>query len=267
MSLPQSQKNNGSLRIRTLIVDDEQLARDRLRTLLKDDRDIEIITECTTGKEAIEAIRSESPDLVFLDVQMPEGDGFEVLENVEFHKMPIVVFVTAYDQYAIRAFDVHALDYLLKPFDQERFEKMLIRAKSEVVLRNNTNVDQKLLSLLEHIESNKKHVDRILVKSSGRVFFLRFDEIDWIESAGNYVKLHVGSESHLLRETMAEMERKLGSGKFVRIHRTTIVNIERIKELQPWFNGDSVVILTNGAKLTVSRGYKKKLSEMFHGSS
>lgn len=264
MSLAPLQRKDGSLRIRTLIVDDEQLARERLQNLLTNDPDIQVIGECATGKQAIDSIRNESPDLVFLDVQMPEGNGFEVLESVDFHKMPIVVFVTAYDQYAIQAFDVHALDYILKPFDQSRFERTLVRAKSEVVLRNSTNVDQKLLSLLEHIESNKRHMDRILVKSSGRVFFLRFDEIDWIESAGNYVKLHVGNESHLLRETMTEMERKLETGKFVRIHRTTIVNIDRIKELQPWFNGDHIVLLLNGAKLTASRGYKKKLSEMFH---
>jgi two-component system LytT family response regulator len=251
------------LRIRTLIVDDEQLARERLLSLLEGDPDIEIIGECNSGKEAIAAIRTESPDLVFLDVQMPEGDGFEVLESIDFHTMPIVVFVTAYDQYAIRAFDVHALDYLLKPFDQNRFEQALVRAKSEVVLRNNTNVNQKLLSMLEHIESHKKSLDRILVKSAGKVFFLKFDEIDWVESAGNYVKLHVGSESHLLRETMSEMERKLGDEKFVRIHRTVIVNLDRIKELQPWFNGEYIVILNNGIKLTASRGYKKKLSEVF----
>lgn len=255
------------LRIRTLIVDDEQLARERLLSLLEGDPDIEVIGECTSGKEAIAAIKTESPDLVFLDVQMPEGDGFEVLESIDFHSMPIVVFVTAYDQYAIRAFDVHALDYLLKPFDQNRFERALIRAKSEVVLRNNTNVNQKLLSMLEHIESHKKNLDRILVKSSGKVFFLKFDEIDWVESAGNYVKLHVGTESHLLRETMSEMERKLGNDKFVRIHRTVIVNLDRIKELQPWFNGEYIVILNNGIKLTASRGYKKKLSEVFQEQS
>ncbi len=264
MALAPTQQKDGPLRIRTLIVDDEQLARERLMNLLKDDSDIHIIGQCDTGKQAIEVIRNEAPDLVFLDVQMPEGNGFEVLESVDFHKMPIVVFVTAYDQYAVQAFDVHALDYLLKPFDQARFEKTLIRAKSEVVLRNSTNVDQKLLSLLEHIESNKKIMDRILVKSSGRVFFLKYDEIDWIESAGNYVKLHVGSESHLLRETMTEMERKLEPNKFVRIHRTTIVNVDRIRELQPWFNGDYIVLLHNGAKLTASRGYKKKLSDLYH---
>jgi len=255
------------LRIRTLIVDDEQLARERLLSLLEGDPDIEIIGECSSGKEAIVAIKTESPDLVFLDVQMPEGDGFDVLESIDFHTMPIVVFVTAYDQYAIRAFDVHALDYLLKPFDQARFEQALVRAKSEVVLRNNTNVNQKLLSMLEHIESHKKELDRILVKSSGKVFFLKFGEIDWVESAGNYVKLHIGSESHLLRETMSEMERKLGNEKFVRIHRTVIVNLDRIKELQPWFNGEYVVILNNGMKLTASRGYKKKLSEVFQEQS
>lgn len=264
MSLPLTDKKSGMLKIRTLIVDDEQLARERVLNLLKNDPDIAIIGECGTGNEAIEMIRVESPDLVFLDVQMPDGNGFDVLESVDLHQMPIVVFVTAYDQYAIRAFDVHALDYLLKPFDQPRFDQALVRAKSEVVLRNNTNVNQKLLSLLEHIESHKKHVDRILVKSAGRVFFLRFDEIDWVESAGNYVKLHVGPDSHLLRETMSEMERKLGDEKFVRIHRTAIVHVDRIKELQPWFNGEYIVLLTNGAKLMASRGYRRKLSELFH---
>jgi len=247
-----------------MIVDDEDLARERLRTLLSKDTDIEIVGESASGKEAIATIKKESPDLVFLDVQMPEGDGFTVLKNIDLHKMPIVVFVTAYDQYAVKAFDVHALDYLLKPFDRGRFERALIRAKSEVVLRNSTNVNQKLLSLLEHIESAKKqHLDRILVKSAGKVFFLKFDEIDWVESAGNYVKLHVGHESHLLRETMGEMERKLGDGQFVRIHRTTIVNLDRIKEVQPWFNGEYIVLLHDGTKLTASRGYKKKLSEAF----
>ncbi|GJQ20776.1 MAG: DNA-binding response regulator [Bacteroidia bacterium] len=249
------------LRIRTLVIDDERLARERLLSLLEGDPDIEIIGECATGKEAIAAITRESPDLIFLDVQMPEGDGFEVLQSIDLHQMPIVVFVTAYDEYAVRAFDVHALDYLLKPFDQTRFERALIRAKSEVVLRNNTNVNQKLLSMLEHIESHKRHPDRILVKSSGRVFFLKFDEIDWVESAGNYVKLHVGHDNHLLRETMAQMERKLEGEKFVRIHRTAIVNVDRIKEIQPSFNGEYAVTLTNGTRLTASRGYRKKLSE------
>lgn len=250
------------LRIKTLIVDDEALARERLLALLQGDPDIEIIGECTTGKEAITAIAEHSPDLVFLDVQMPEGDGFEVLQNIDLHQMPIVVFVTAYDEYAIRAFDVHALDYLLKPFDQTRFEKTLVRAKSEVVLRNNTNVNPKLLSMLEHIESHKKHPDRILVKSSGRVFFLKYDEVDWVESSGNYVKLHVGQEGHVLRETMAEMERKLSQERFVRIHRTAIVNVDRITEVLPAFNGESTVVLNNGTRLTASRGYRKKLTDV-----
>jgi two-component system, LytTR family, response regulator len=264
MISPQTPKQPGMLKIRTLIVDDEQLARERLLNLVKSDPDMTVIGECSTGNEAIQAIKEHSPDLVFLDVQMPDGNGFDVLESIDLHQMPIVIFVTAYDQYAIKAFDVHALDYLLKPFDQARFESAVVRAKSEVVLRNNTNVNQKLLSLLEHIETNKKHMDRILVKSAGRVFFLRFDEIDWVESAGNYVKLHVGTESHLLRETMSEMERKLGTEKFIRIHRTAIVNMDRIKELQPWFNGEYIVLLTTGDKLTASRGYKRKLSELFH---
>lgn len=252
------------LQIRTLIIDDEELARDRLRTFLSRDSDIEIVGECGDGKEAIAAIQNQTPDLIFLDVHMPEADGFTVLKNIDHHKMPIVVFVTAHDQYAVRAFDVHALDYLLKPFDKARFERALIRAKSEVVLRNNTNVNQKLLSLLEHIESAKKqHADRILVKSAGKVFFLKFDEIDWVESAGNYIKLHVGHESHLLRETMGEMERKLGDDRFVRIHRTAIVNLDRVKEVQPWFNGEYIVQLNDGTKLTASRGYKKRLSEAF----
>lgn len=250
-------------KIRTLIIDDEPLARERLRSLLKSDPEIEVIGECANGQQAIESIRSESPDLVFLDIQMPEGNGFEVLEHLDLERMPIVVFVTAYDQYAVRAFEVHALDYLLKPYDQARFEKTLGRAKAEIALRKTSQASQKLLSLLEGMESKKAQVDRLLIRSAGKVFFLRVDEIDWVESSGNYVKLHVGNDAHLLRETMNEMERKLNKEKFIRIHRSTIVNLDRIKEIQPWFNGEYVVILQNDSKLTASRGYRKRLSEVF----
>ncbi len=251
-------------KIRTLIVDDEHLARERLRSLLQGDPHIEIIGECANGQQAINSIRSESPDLVFLDVQMPEANGFEVLENSDLERMPIIVFVTAYDEYAVRAFEVHALDYLLKPYDRDRFEKALRRAKTEATLRRTTQASQKLLSLLEGMESKKPQVDRLLVRSAGKVFFLRADEIDWVESSGNYVKLHVGTDSHLLRETMSEMERKLNGEKFARIHRSTIVNLDRIKEIQPWFNGEYVVFLRNGTKLTASRGYRKRLSEVLN---
>lgn len=251
-------------KVRTLIVDDEPLARERLKSLLKGDPDVEITGECANGQQAIENIRNESPDLVFLDVQMPEANGFEVLENLDLGRMPIVVFVTAYDQYAVRAFEVNALDYLLKPYDRDRFEKALGRAKSEVALRRTTQASQKLLSLLAGMESKKPQVDRLLIRSAGKVFFLRVDDIDWVESSGNYVKLHVGNEAHLLRKTMSEMEHKLNGEKFARIHRSTIVNLDHIKELQPWFNGEYVVFLRNGTRLTASRGYRKRISEVLN---
>jgi two-component system LytT family response regulator len=248
-------------KIQALIVDDERLARKRIRSLLKNERDVEVVGECADGAEALAAIRKQSPDLVFLDVQMPEMDGFQVLQEVGGDRMPAVVFVTAYDKYALRAFEVHALDYLLKPFDEDRFGEALRRAKEQVLGGSNGELHGRLIALIEHLRSGERYVDRLLVKASGRVLFLKTEDIDWIEAAGNYVRLHVGRESHLLRETMNTIETKLDPAHFLRIHRSTIVNLDRIKEMQPWFSGEYVVLLKDGTELRLSRGYRDKFDE------
>jgi two-component system, LytTR family, response regulator len=250
--------------IRTCIVDDEPLARERLRTLLAEESDIEVIAECADGGEAIRTIKEQRPDLVFLDVQMPVVDGFGVLESLEGDTPPVVVFVTAYDQYALQAFDVHALDYLLKPFNGRRFRRAVQRARFELLKDGQaaSGVSQRLLSLLETLRQDKKPQERLVLKTAGRVTFLKVDEIDWIEAEGNYVRLHVGAHSHLLRETMKGIETKLDPERFIRIHRSTIVNTDRIRELQPLFHGEYAVTLQDGTRLTASRGPENKLRRM-----
>ena len=248
--------------IRALIADDEPLARERMRTLLGSETDIEVVGEARDGVEAVDAILAQNPDLVFLDVHMPKLDGFEVIQTVGAERMPAVVFVTAYDQHALRAFEVQALDYLLKPFDGDRFQGALKRIRRQLDSQENGDIGRRLLALVRDLKTDRPtRTDRLVVKSGGRLFFLRADEIDWIEAAGNYVRLHLGSEAHLLRETMNSIEARLNPELFFRIHRSHIVNIERIKELQPWFNGEYVVILRTGARLTLSRGYREKLQD------
>jgi two-component system LytT family response regulator len=246
---------------RVLIVDDEPLARERIRTLLGEDTGFEVAGEAGDGATAAQAIAALHPDLVFLDVQMPGGDGFDVIDAVGADKMPFVVFVTAYDRYALRAFDVHALDYLLKPFDRERFRQALTRANEQLEHQNGGEIEKRLAAIVNDLRPGKARADRFVVKSGGRIFFVRSAEIDWVESAGNYVKLHVGNDSHLIRETMNGVETKLSPETFVRIHRCHIVNIEQVRELQPWFNGEYVVFLKNGTRLTLSRGYRERLQE------
>jgi two-component system, LytTR family, response regulator len=246
-------------RVRVLVADDEPLARERLRTLLSREEWLELIAECPNGIDAIDAIGRLQPDLVFLDVQMPGATGFEVIEAVGPERMPLVVFVTAFDHYALRAFDVHALDYLLKPFDRDRFQQALGRARQQLERRPNGDLERRLLELVQDLKPAAQRLERFVIRSGGRVFFVRADEIDWIEAAGNYVKLHVGAEAHLFRETMNALELQLDADTFYRIHRSHIVNIERVKELQPWFNGEYVVFLRNGTRLTLSRGYREKL--------
>jgi two-component system LytT family response regulator len=248
--------------IRTLIVDDEPLAREGLQALLQKEEDIELVGQCQDGKEAVKAINKKKPDLVFLDVQMPELDGFGVLEKFDLNELPTIVFVTAYDKYALRAFEVHAVDYLLKPVDGERFRATLDRVRLQLELKKTNAVPRKLTALLEDLASKKKTLDRLVVKTGGRIFFLKTDEIDWIEAAGDYVKLHIGTAAHLVRETLTELESKLDPERFLRIHRSTIVNLDRIKEMQPMFYGDYVVILRSGTQLSMSRTYKEKLAKM-----
>jgi two-component system LytT family response regulator len=249
--------------IRTLIVDDEPLARERVKRFLRDEPDIEIIGESSDGVAAIEAIRKEKPDLVFLDIQMPEKTGFEVIAALGRRSLPAIVFITAYDHYALQAFDVHALDYLLKPFTRDRLHKAVERVREQIEGRRGGAIDERLLALISDLRSEKKYLERLVVKTTGRVFFLRTDEIDWIEAAGNYVKLHSGRESHMIRETMNGIEAKLDPDKFLRIHRSTVVHIDRIKELHPMFSGDYAVILRDGTELALSRNYRERFLELF----
>ena len=273
----------GRGKIRTLVVDDEQMARERVLSFLEQEADVEVVGECSDGAEAIRAIRQQEPDLVFLDVQMPGVDGFGVIEAVGADRMPTVVFVTAYDEYALRAFEVHALDYLLKPFGRDRFQETLKHARSSLDRQRAGDLGRRLLALVgppspdgtvprfggtgprasagpaAYREGLK--LDRLVVKSGGRVFFLRTEDIDWIEAAGNYVRLHMGVESHLFRETMNNIEARLDTARFVRVHRSRIVNTDRIKELQPASTGEYVVLLHTGARLPLSRGYRDKLQE------
>jgi two-component system LytT family response regulator len=220
---------------------------------------IEIVGECSSGPQAIAVITESSPDLVFLDVQMPEMDGFELARALGPERMPAVVFVTAFDEYALRAFEIHALDYLLKPFSAQRFKSALSHVREQLAQREATSLGRQLLALLPDIQRREPKPDRLVVKSSGRVYFVRTADIDWCEAAGNYVSVHVGLQSHLIRETMNHLESQLDSHQFVRIHRSTIVNVDRIHELRSSFNGEHVVLLRDGTRLTLSRGYRDAL--------
>ncbi|HLL99530.1 MAG TPA: LytTR family DNA-binding domain-containing protein [Pyrinomonadaceae bacterium] len=246
--------------IKVLIVDDEFLGRKRIRSLLGEHADIKIAGECVNGREAVEAIRNQKPDLVFLDVQMPEIDGFEVVEIIGAENMPAVIFVTAYDEYAIRAFEINAVDYLLKPFDKERLEKAVERAKREIKRQEPpTEIKENLRELLKEVKTEPQFLKRIPVKSASGTTFVPTEEIDWIAASGHYLELHIGNETHLIREKLSVIETKLDPQIFARIHRSTIVNLDRIKSLHPIFNGDQLVILKNGRELSLRRNYYDEL--------
>jgi len=246
--------------IRTLIADDEPTARRGVRLLLDRDPAIEIVGEATGGIEAAELILRLRPDLVFLDVQMVGCDGFEALLRVGPSAAPVVVFVTAYDEYALRAFEFNAVDYLLKPYDDARFAAALQRAKDLVMRKRNDGVDHRLARLIEHLEAEGR--DRILLKSSGEIIFLKTAEIDWIEAEGDYVKFHVAGRTHLMRGTMASLEARLDPARFIRIHRSTIVNSDRLRKLSPSFEGEYAVVLHDGTKLRLSRGYHDRIKAL-----
>jgi two-component system, LytTR family, response regulator len=257
---------NETKTIRALIVDDEPLGRTLIRELLRGDSEIEVVGECSNGGEAINSMADLRPDLVFLDVQMPEIDGFEMLAALDAVRWPMIIFVTAYENYAVRAFEVRAVDYLLKPFDRERFERCIQRAKAQLRLERRSEVNERILALLEEQKAKTKYLERVVIKSNGRVFFLKTSEIDWIEAAGNYVSLHVKKESYLLRETIGGMESQLDPAMFPRIHRSQIVNLDRIRELRPWSHGDYHVILRDGIQLTLSRTYRDRLHQLLGGT-
>lgn len=275
--------------IRVLVVDDEPIARRRVRRMLRLEPDVDVIDEVGSGSEAIEAIRKERPDLVLLDVQMPDVDGFGVVDALGAEAMPPTIFVTAFNEYAVRAFDVNAIDYLLKPYDPERFRSAFQRARSHMERVSSAEQGRKIRALLEQVIGDDRtsaaladrgpasapngmgappprvrFLDRLMVKHDGRVSFVKVSDVDWFEASGNYVRVHAGKGSHLIRETMHHIEAQLEPSMFVRIHRAVIVNIDRIKELQPWFAGDYVVILRDGRQLKLSRTYREHLQSRMH---
>jgi two-component system, LytTR family, response regulator len=266
--------------MRALIVDDEAIARRRLRRLCEREGDVEVIGECAAGREAVAAVAEHAPDVLFLDVQMPGLDGFGVLaalgEVAPPERTPAVVFVTAYDEHAVRAFDVHAADYLLKPVDPERFRVAVARVRGRLGEADAARRHAQLVAILGAgagdtaalppapaglpvASGTPRYRERLLAKVDGRMYFVRAADIDWVEAEGNYVRLHVGREAHLIRETMADLERDLDPATFARIHRSTIVNLDRVREMQPWFSGEYVVILHDGTRLKLSRWYRDRL--------
>ncbi len=255
------------MRIRTLIVDDEPPAREKLRTLLRHEPDIDLAGECADGQSAVEAILRLEPDLVFLDVEMPGIDGFDVIDAIGPYHVPAVVFVATQGAAAVRVLEIHALEVLLKPFDHAQFTAALTRARGE--LRRDgagEQVRREIQALLAQVRSERGWLARIVVKDRGRVFFVGVDEIDWIEAAGNYLSLHARGEQHLVRETMRALEQRLDPARFLRVHRSAIVNVDRIVELRPGAHGDFVVVLASGAELTSSRGYSEQLRKRMDGT-
>lgn len=276
-------------KIRTIVVEDEPVSRDRLLALLGEEPDIEVVRACGDGREAVAAIAATTPDLVFLDIQLPEMDGLALARALDPERRPAVVFVTAHDGYALPAFEIHALDYLLKPFSAQRFRSALSYAREHLAQRRATTIGQQILDMLPGMQPSaatpagqagavnpaaapasasaasarqgSPATDRLVVKSSGRIYFVKLADIDWCEAAGNYIHVHVGPQAHLIRETMNRLESQLDPRQFVRIHRSTIVNVDRIQELRSSFNGEHVVVLRSGTRLTMSRGYREVLQD------
>lgn len=261
--------------IRVLIVDDEPPARKRIAALLDGRDGFESVGEATNGREALDAIERDEPDLVLLDVQMPEMSGLDVLEALDPEAMPAVIFVTAYDQHALRAFELHAVDYLLKPFDDERFETALERAKARIERGHLAGLSRRLLALLRTVQGDRPEqplahladpspptTDRLAIRSGDRIAIVKVEDIDWIEGAGVYARLHVGPKTHLLRETLTNLAEQLDPERFVRIHRSTIVNRERVRELRSYFHGEYIVLLDDGTQLKLSRTYRDSLESI-----
>jgi two-component system LytT family response regulator len=257
--------------VRAIIADDERLARKKLRILLDSEPEVQVVAECEDGRQTVSAIHAHLPDLLLLDIQMPDLDGFQVLGEISPAQMPVVIFTSAYDQYAIRAFEAHALDYLLKPFDQERLHHAIERARSELRKSGDREITHRILDLLSRVRSETPSVseldDRLVIKAKGRVIFLNLDEIDWVEAAANYVRLNVGKESYLFRETISRTSERLNPNHFIRIHRSTIVNVRKIKELIPVNSGEYIVVLKTGKELSCSRGYRAALQRVIDKNS
>jgi two-component system, LytTR family, response regulator len=248
--------------LRLLIVDDEPLARAGMHRLLADDAEIDVVGECGDGAEAVVAIVEMQPDAVLLDIKMPELSGLDVVRTVGVDQMPLVVFITAYDEHALRAFELHALDYLLKPFDDERFAATIARLKQTFRTRAAAQLSEKLLHVLQDTPKSTRYLPRLVVRDNGRTLLLRTTDVEWIEAADYYAKIHIAGKSHLLRETMNELEARLDPDVFFRVHRSAIVNLEKVKEIQPYTRGEHVVIMHSGAKVRLSRGRRDKLEEL-----
>jgi two-component system, LytTR family, response regulator len=255
--------------LRVVVADDEPIGRQRLVRLLQAEPDTDVVAACADGEEAVEAIREYIPDVVLLDIQMPQLDGFEVVAALDEADQPAVIFVTGHDQYAVRAFEVHAFDYLLKPVDQERLREAIGRAVATPGSTPQGSTTRRILTLLEElsVRERARGRDRLVVRTTERAFFLRSETIDWIEAAGKFVHLHVGRAVHALRESMAELEQELDPARFVRISRSVIVNLDQIQEIQPWFQGDYVLILTDGTRLTSTRGYRDNMRRLLGRSA
>lgn len=248
---------------KVLIIDDEPMARERIRDLLNEESDMEIAGECRNGIEAVSTINRIKPDLIFLDIQMPGMDGFEVLSEIEKEHLPEIIFVTAYDQYTLQAFSAHALDYLLKPFDDERFREALDYTRTRLEQAKSSHIRQSsLVSLIEKLAKEEKYLKRIQVKLNQRIFLVNINDIDSFEAEGCYVRIRTGDTGYLLRESLSTLEKKLDPRKFVRIHRSTIINIDSITELQHWSQYEWVALLKNGGKYVVSRSYREKLKNI-----
>lgn len=252
--------------IRALIVDDEPLARDGVRMRLEVQPDVCIVGECRNGREAVAAILRDAPDLVYLDVRMPRMDGFAVIEAVGAERMPHVIFVTAYDEYALHAFEVNALDYLLKPVDGGRFVAALDRARDRIRTRSLPMLTAQLQQAIETLRGERSYLDWLFVKSAGRIVSVDVDSVDWVEAADNYVRIHVGRVSHLLPSSMSRLEARLDPRRFLRVHRSTMVNLARITELQPMFHGEYRIVLRDGTQLSSGRKYGKRLQELVHNA-
>lgn len=244
------------MKLKAILVDDEPLARERIRTLLAAEPDVELLAECANGPDAVAAIRRTPPDVLFLDVQMPEMDGFEVLRALG-SPLPLVIFVTAFDEHAVRAFEAQALDYLLKPFKPARFRAALARAREQLARRQPDEITQQLLGLLEARGGGNTYLTRIAVRDRDRVRFVKTSDIDWLEASGNYVILHAGRENHVLRDTLTALEAQLSPREFVRLSRSGIVNLDRVQHVEPAFNDEHVVVLTNGTRLPLTRGVRE----------
>ncbi len=255
-----------AMKLKLVIADDEPLARERLRELLADEPGVDIVAECATGTETILAIKKQRPDVVLLDVRMPEMDAFEVIRALGKDHLPVIIFVTAHDQFAVRAFEANAADYLLKPFDRDRLRQALQRGRERAKRKAQSHSMAEVLNLLSRLKRSSKLPRRFAIRLGERILVVKPDEIDWIQGAGNYSELHVGGAVHLLRGTLSELEQQLSPNTFIRISRSLIVNVDRIQEIQAKSHGDCVVVLRDGIKLSATRNHREKLLRWLDGT-